>query len=302
MITFALDVFGSYLIEFMTTLLVTALVLRWISFRHSKKDEVYFSHFTRELSATIEEDKSKGVTHNENIESYLNNILGRVHQKLPERNLRRDLRGRSHKAPSDQSEVSLKEYLGSKHGMIVSIQNESNVFNSNVSPDFSQLTERVMDDDEHWSKIFGFIPIDGIVRTLDILPTLFIILGVFGTFIGISMALPEIAKIDFNNLETSGQTLSNFVLNVTFAMKTSIAGIFFSIILTLLNTIFPIDATRERIFESVENSLQTLWYHLQTDHKQTQSQMYFAKIGDTLEKILDVLENRQEGVTTKKAS
>jgi hypothetical protein len=303
MITFALDFFGAYLIEFMTTLLVTALILRWVSFRHSKKDEVYFSHFTRELSSTIEEDKGKGVTHRENIESYLNNLLGRVHQKLPERNLRRDLRGRTGKAPSDQPEVSLRDYLGSKHGMIVSIQNESNVFNSNVSPDFSQLTERVMNDDEHWSKLFRFIPIDGIVRTLDILPTLFIILGVFGTFIGISMALPEIAKIDFNNLETSGATLSNFVISVTYAMKTSIAGIFYSIILTLLNTIFPIDATREKTFESVENALQTLWYHLQTDHKQSQSQLHFAKIGETLEKILGVLENRvPESTTTKKAS
>lgn len=290
MIEFILSAFGIYLIEFMTALLLTALLLRWISFRHSKKDEVYFSHFTRELSSTIEEDKVKNIS--SDIETSLNNILGRVHQKLPERNLRKDLKGRG--APQSdhpRSEVSLREYLGSKHSMILSIQNESNVFHSNTPPDFNQLTERVMNDDEHWSKIFGLVPIDGIVRTLDVLPTLFIILGVFGTFIGISMALPEIARIDFSNLETSGDTLSQFVVNVTFAMKTSIAGIFYSIVLTLLNTVSPIDATRERTFDKVETSLQTLWYHLQTDHKKSATEKEFAEMSKTLKLILNAIES-----------
>lgn len=297
MIEFILSAFGIYLIEFMTALLLTALLLRWISFRHSKKDEVYFSHFTRELSSTIEEDKVKNIS--SDIETSLNNILGRVHQKLPERNLRKDLKGRG--APQSdhpRSEVSLREYLGSKHSMILSIQNESNVFHSNTPPDFNQLTERVMNDDEHWSKIFGLVPIDGIVRTLDVLPTLFIILGVFGTFIGISMALPEIARIDFSNLETSGDTLSQFVVNVTFAMKTSIAGIFYSIVLTLLNTVSPIDATRERTFDKVETSLQTLWYHLQTDHKKSATEKEFAEMSKTLKLILNAIES----TSIKKAS
>ena len=304
MIELILSFFGFFLIEFMTAMLITALFLRWISFRHSKKDEAYFSHFTRELSATIEEDKAKGEKHDE-IDSYLTNILGRVNQTLPERNLRRDLKGRkTSTSKKEGSHYSLREYVGSKHGMIVSIQTESNVFNSNVPPDFTQLTERVMNDDEHWSKIFGFIPIDGIVRMLDVLPTLFIVFGVFGTFIGISQALPEIANIDFNNLEDSGETLSQFVINVTFAMKTSIAGIFFSIILTMLNTIFPIDATRERTFEKVETSLQTLWYHLHTEHQRSQTDKELVRMRETLGKILEVLsgENKVDKDINKKAS
>lgn len=301
MIEIVLSFFGNFLIEMMTAMLITALFLRWVSFRHSKKDEAYFSHFTRELSSTIEEDKAKGEKHEE-IDSYLTNILGRVNQKLPERNLRRDLKARGHRSQREGEHYSLREYVGSKHGMIVSIQTESNVFNSNVPPDFSQLTERVMNDDEHWSKIFGFIPIDGIVRMLDVLPTLFIVFGVFGTFIGISQALPEIANIDFNNLEDSGQTLSMFVINVTFAMKTSIAGIFFSIILTMLNTIFPIDATRERTFEKVETSLQTLWYHLHTEHKRTQTDKELIRMRETLDKILNFLDQHSPVHKNKKAS
>ena len=271
MIELILNFFGDNLIEVMSSMMIVALSLRWITYRHSKRDEGYFSNFTRELSSTISEDKVKNVRIDD-VGYYLTELLGKVNNKLPERNLRKELardvrdnKSRTKSAKKGEA-ISLKEYVGSKHGLIANIQNEESVFKTSVPPNFTQLTERVMNEDENWSKLWGVIPIDGVTRVLDVLPTLFIVLGVFGTFIGISMALPEIAKIDFNNLEASGETLSIFVVNVTFAMKTSIAGIFFSIILTLLNTIIPVDATREVTFEKVENVLQALWYHLQTDN------------------------------------
>lgn len=295
MIELILSFFGNFLIEFMTSMIAIALALRWISFRHSKRDEAYFSHFTRELNSTIGEDKTKGVK-NEDAEIYLNDILGRVNKKLPDRNLRADLAKRSTGSDNQRSDggLSLKDYVGSKHGMIASIQNETSVFSSKVAPDFTQLTDRVMNDDENWSKILGYIPIDGVTRILDVLPTMFIVLGVFGTFIGISQALPEIAKIDFNNLEASGQTLTQFVINVTFAMKTSIAGIFFSIILTLLNTLFPIEATREGTFEKVENALQVLWYHLQTDTKKISMDKEIKAMRESIEAILNFMKGDKD--------
>lgn len=259
-----LSFFAGHLIEFMTLLLVTALLMRFLSFQHSKTDEAYFSHFTRELAATINEDKAKG-TEFEDSEDYLTNILARVNQRLPERNLRLSNNERQVVRGFDKNSVSLKDYVGSKHGLIASIHGESNVFNSKVPPNFGQLTDRVMNEDKNWSKLFGVLSIDGVTRMLDVLPTLFIIFGVFGTFIGISLALPEIARIDFNNLESSGQTLTDFVISVAFAMKTSVAGIFYSIILTLLNTFYPIEATREKTFDKVETVLQILWYHMQSD-------------------------------------
>jgi len=290
MIELILVFFGNYLIEFMVSLLSVALVLRWVSYRHSKRDEAYFSHFTRELSATIDEDKARGVDF-DGLEDYLTNILGRVNQKLPDRSLRKNLKKRG---DTRIEAVSLRDYVGSKHGLIASIQNESSVFNSRVPPNYSQLTERVLNDDKNWSKLFGFFPVDGVSRILDMLPTMFIVLGVFGTFIGISMALPEIAKINFNDLESSGKTLSQFVVNVTFAMNTSIAGIFFSIILTLLNTVSPIETTRESTFEKVENVLQILWYHLQTDQKKRSNDQIMPKMLTLMERVCNLLESDKD--------
>ncbi|MGK0366871.1 MAG: hypothetical protein ACI9QD_000001, partial [Thermoproteota archaeon] len=152
----------------------------------------------------------------------------------------------------------------------------------------------------NWTTIMKHIPIDSVSRMIDITPGLFVVFGVFGTFIGISMALPEIAKIDFNNLEASGVILNKFVLNTTYAMKTSIAGIFFSLILTVLNTLFPIKEKRHWTFKKVESSLEMLWYHIQRDSSEGQ------KIEDVMPKLLKAVENiesfMKEKNSEKKAS
>jgi hypothetical protein len=103
------------------------------------------------------------------------------------------------------------------------------------------------------------------------------------------MALPEIANIDFNNLETSGSTLTKFVLNTTFAMKTSIAGIFFSVILTMLNTFSPIKDVRGRIFKQIETTMHALWYHVQQSRgEQDSAESKLERLVVVLEKMYDV--------------
>ena len=155
-----------------------------------------------------------------------------------------------------------------------------------------------MSQDPHWTKVMKHFPIDGVSRMIDILPGLFIILGVFGTFIGISMALPEIAKMDFNDMDASGQTLMTFVLSVTYAMKTSIAGIFFSLILTVLNTLSPIKQTRARVFKKVETSLQMLWYHIQQEkNKEESHEAVMSKLVEVLDRMDKKLLNDKKKVS-----
>ena len=300
MVELILGFFGNYLIEFMMTLLGSALIFRYLAYRHSKDDEAYYSRFTRELDSCIDEDKLKGVGIDD-VDSYLSNILGRVNQKLPDQTLRfgsnknvadRTTANKKEEGTEERDEriaqnMSLGDYVGSKHGLIASIQGESSIFNCQVPPDFTELTDRVMNDDKNWTKLFGHIPIEGVSRMIDILPNLFIVFGVFGTFIGIAMALPEIANIDFNNLEGSSETLTRFVINVAFAMKTSIAGIAFSLILTFLNTFFPIQDMRERTFKKVETTMQILWYHIQNDSGK--DKVLFTQILSTLKEISDKL-------------
>jgi len=298
LIDLVLDFFSNYLIEFMGALLFVGLIFRFGAYKRSKNDNAYYSSFTRELELNVETDKEEN-KYVEDVDRYLSNVLGRVGKKLPDRSVRFSTDQNKETEDDTKRVLSLRDYVSGKQGLIVNIQAESSVFKNQTQPNFTELTHRILSQDPNWTKVMKHFSIDGVTRMIDILPGLFIVFGVFGTFIGISMALPEIANIDFNDLDKSADTLMRFVLNVTYAMKTSIAGIFFSLILTVLNTLFPIKETRYRVFKKVETSLQMLWYHIHTSNKDEKSQeILLAKVVDVLERI----ESRLSKVEDESAS
>lgn len=288
MIELVLSFFSNYLIEFMGGMLVLGLIFRFASYRSSKIDNAYYSSFTREIELNVEKDKEEGKSVGD-IDHYISDILGRVGKKLPDRSVRFGGK-KKEEQPKDEQDgkrvLSLRDYVSGKQGLITNIQAESSVFHHQTPPNFTELTHRIMSQDPDWTNVMKHFKIDGVTRMIDILPGLFIVFGVFGTFIGISMALPEIANIDFNDLDKSADTLMAFVLNVTYAMKTSIAGIFFSLILTVLNTMYPIKETRYRVFKKVETSLQMLWYHIAQDKQKDESEkVIFSKLLSVLERL-----------------
>lgn len=287
--------FANYLIEFMGVLFFLASVFRWMSYRQSKRDNSYYSAFSRELELNVEKDKDAGIDV-EKIDVYLSEIMGKVGKKLPQRTNRF-----GHKKKTDEDDtkkvLSLREYSDGKNGLLTNIQSESSVFHCKTPPNFNEVTTRIMSQDTNWMKIGKIFPIDGVTRMIDVLPGIFVVLGVFGTFIGIAMALPEIAKLDFNDLEKAGETLTSFVTSVTFSMETSISGIFFSLLLTIWNTLSPIKEDRRRIFKKVESSLQLLWYHIHKDAEEEEQQSVMSKLLMVLERMeqrMDKEENEEE--------
>ena len=243
------------------------------------------------MELNVERDKEENVSIDD-VDRYLSETLGKVGKKLPQRSVRFG----NKKSPAETStedghkkSLSLRDYVAGRQGLTSNILSESSVFHNQTPPNFTELTHRIMSQDPHWTKVMKHFPIDSVSRMLDMLPGLFIVLGVFGTFIGLSMALPEIAKIDFDDLAASEQTINAFVLNVTYAMKTSIAGIFLSMILTVMNTLSPIRQTRARVFKKVESALQMLWYHVQQETNKDKSSEF---VNTKLLKVLEKLEAR----------
>ena len=250
---------GTYLIEFMAASLAVCLVLRMVAYYSNKRNDGYFSTLSREINILIEKDKEEK-TQVSDVETYLNHFLSRVSDKLPNRSLRFK---KQSKLPSTNGKmISIDGYLSGRENFVNILKSESGIFKLETPPNFSELTHRILDQDQNWSTILKKLPIDGISRIIDIMPGLFVVFGVFGTFVGISMALPEIANIDFNNIESSGEILAAFVTKTAYAMETSLAGIVFSVIMTVMNSLFPIKDVRHRIIKKVETSLQTLWYHV----------------------------------------
>jgi hypothetical protein len=265
MISILLQYSGTYLIEFMAGSLMLCLALRCVAYYSNRRNDVYFSSLAREINVLIEKDKEEKKVVSD-VESYLSVFLSRVSDKLPNRSLRfkNDFKQTS---TSQGKMVSIGGYLSGRENFVNILKSESGIFKLQAPPNFNELTHRILGQDSNWTTILRKLPIDGISRVIDIMPGLFVVFGVFGTFVGISMALPEIANIDFNNIESSGETLSLFVTKTAYAMETSLAGIVFSVIMTLMNSLFPIKDIRQRIVKKVETSLQTLWYHVHFSSK-----------------------------------
>ena len=185
MLELVLDFFSNYLIEFMGGTLALGLVFRFAAFRASKDDNAYYSSFTRELELNVEKDKEDRVEVGD-VDQYLSGVLGRVSKKLPSRSVRFGS-PKDEKSGEDESRkvLSLRDYVSGKQGLITSIQAESSVFHHQTPPNFTELTHRIMSQDPHWTKVMKHFPIDGVARMIDILPGLFIVLGVvFGLLIG----------------------------------------------------------------------------------------------------------------------
>lgn len=244
-------------------LLGFSLIFRWLSYKSTNYDFIYYSTFFKEIGKVlISFDPNK---HEMTKGEYLTTLLGKVAAELPHRSLRfrrpnKELKWRG-KDEGPKKKMSLNEYE-SKNSIISNILNEKSVFESNFPPNYNDLATRILERDKNWVKLFGLVPIEGFSRFIDILPGIFVILGILGTFIGISLALPEIAGINFENMSGSTDVLSQFVGKVTLSMSTSIIGIICSLAMTLLNTLFPVKGVRNQIYKNMVNTMERMWYTL----------------------------------------
>ncbi len=286
-IVYFLDLFSSNLIPVMGALLVLAIVLKWIAYQTGTKELYFVSSFYKELNKKLDIHKLSELKNSKEIESAVIGILDDVGDALPDRGIR----GRSRvKSASDEDfsirspkKQSLIDFASGKRTMINSLKSQVDVFKSTQPPHFPDVTYQMLGNEKSWNYLLGFIPFKATSRLIDILPGLFIVGGIFGTFLGITAALPIIAEIDLNNMNVAGSLLSKFVAKVAFSMHTSIFGIIFSVTLTLLNTLFPIKVVRNDIYQHLLNSVERLWYRI-----------HGSKIDPYQEKVLKILE-RIEG-------
>ena len=277
----------TYLIDLMFAVLLLALALRFMALRASKADQLYYSTFTREIEKRVERDDIAKLEPDD-IEEYIEGLLDEVSVNLPSRGVRVKNSGENE---TKRESVSVREYVSGSQSLIHSLKSETTAFKANQKPNFEQLTQRVMGKDTHWVKLQNLLPIESVIRMIDILPGIFIIIGIFGTFVGITNALPRIAEIDFNNISNSSSVLSVFVKDVSFAMKTSIAGIAFSLLISLLNTIFPIRTMRDTISRGVEDCLEYLWYFVHGGRSENQQAEAFTNMVVLLENIDNKIED-----------
>lgn len=128
------------------------------------------------------------------------------------------------------------------------------------NPKLINITKATLQQNPCFNRMFGIIPIGGVNDIIAILPGMFVIGGIFGTFMGIVNGLPKLGGMDVNDAEMTKQIMDGFLFEVSFAMNSSIMGIFLSVLMTFVNTIFSPDKVFSTMVDRFENSLDLLWY------------------------------------------
>jgi hypothetical protein len=129
----------------------------------------------------------------------------------------------------------------------------------NERPKFLEISNTIFRNNQCFNKVFGIIPVSVFNDFLNIVPGLFIVGGIFGTFLGIMKALPELGGMNLSDVEGSKLIMDGFLLKISFSMSTSIIGIILSVAMTFCNTFFSCEKVYMETVERMSNELDTLW-------------------------------------------
>jgi hypothetical protein len=110
-----------------------------------------------------------------------------------------------------------------------------------------------------FSKVFGIFSVSTLNDFLNILPGTFIVLGIFGTFVGIAAGLPDLGLMDIADAAATKSVMDQFLFKMARSMNSSIYGILFSVTLHFINLFFSPTRTFVRTVDRFEGCLEKLW-------------------------------------------
>ncbi|MCB0368806.1 MAG: hypothetical protein KDD45_04990 [Bdellovibrionales bacterium] len=128
------------------------------------------------------------------------------------------------------------------------------------TPKLLNITKATFHHNPCFNRVFGVFPISGLNEIVSILPGLFVVAGILGTFIGIAKGLPELGGMNLQDMDNTKNVMDRFLFEISFAMRSSIFGIGFSLLLNFINVSFSPDRVFVSMIDRFESSLDLLWY------------------------------------------
>lgn len=128
------------------------------------------------------------------------------------------------------------------------------------NPKLINITRATFNHNPCFNRVFGIVPIASLNELISILPGLFVVAGILGTFVGIAGGLEGLGGMNLSDLETTKNIMDRFLFEISFAMKTSIAGIVFSLAMHIFNTIYSPDRSYVSMIDRFESAFDLLWY------------------------------------------
>lgn len=128
------------------------------------------------------------------------------------------------------------------------------------TPKLLNITKSTFHHNPCFNRVFGVFPISGLNDVVSILPGLFVVAGILGTFIGIAKGLPELGGMNLQDMDSTKNVMDRFLFEISYAMSSSIFGITFSLLLNFTNVIFNPDRVFVSMVDRFETALDLLWY------------------------------------------
>lgn len=166
---------------------------------------------------------------------------------------------------------------------------------NNDRPKFIDISNNVHANNPCFNRVFGLIPVNVSNDFLNTVPGLFIVGGIFGTFLGIMKALPELGGMNLSDVEGSKLIMDNFLLKISFSMSTSIVGIIFSVGMGLANTFFSSEKVYMNAVEKFERELDLLW-NISSSNKMPAEVHNFEAERDPIEVLAEDLISKELNV------
>ena len=126
-------------------------------------------------------------------------------------------------------------------------------------PKFLEISKAVFEHNPIFGRLFGYFSVSLINNFLNILPGLFVIGGIFGTFLGIMEGLPSLGGMDVTDSVASKTVMDAFLSKISFAMNTSIVGILLSVLMTMTNTLLSPDNVYYTVINRFTNTVEIVW-------------------------------------------
>lgn len=164
---------------------------------------------------------------------------------------------------------------------------------SGRSSDWDRTANYILSSNPYFTKLFGRLSVVGANRFFTVLPSIFIVVGILGTFLGIVMGLPALATLDPKDVVAAQAILGDFLGSMALAMNSSVFGIVLSVLFTLVNSIMSVNSNMLQTRDKLSQCLALLWQESNApDEKRNQR-------AELAEKDRQMIANASPGVSAE---
>ncbi len=287
--------FINYLPYVMGAVFIGAAFLRWVIYYTVRRHEWFARQFEMRVLKFMDSEASKNM---KNVSFFL------LTKKLLEKSYYEAfaMRDRKHKESFDSVMTMNDRIFLVKQGsawMVKDILKQLRYLKwSKETPKLQQITRATLHHNPCFNKVFGVLPMSGLNDLITILPGLFVVAGILGTFLGIKGGLVQLGGMDLNDVEGTKTIMDAFLHEISFAMASSIVGIAFSLSLHIYNVLLSPERVFVSLVDRFESTMDLLWYR-SDNNEVTSADDKFNENRDPVEALAEEALNLEIAKTNK---